>query len=128
MEYKPLTRNNPTDVNLTTDSSVWLASRIMPGKGNDKISFTHYRIINNTGARTADFEDLKINGLICIDDNEKLIDCSLLTEDLVWKGCWTINEKAVIGYATETEGLVSPFNTFNIGNQYKKGWKPAYVN
>ena len=125
MEYKQLVRNNPTDENLTKDSSIWLASRIMPGRGNNKISFPHFLIINNTGMRTADFSDFDITGLIGMNNNEKLINLSSSVLLLVFNGIWTINNQPVIGYSTITNGLVIPFNTHNIGYRYKKGWRPT---
>ena len=128
MEYRLLVRHNPTDENLTKDSSVWLASRIMPGKGNDKISFSHFLEINETGMRTADFDDLKINGLIAMNDDEKLINVQPSASSLVFNGLWTINNQPVIGHATVTKGLVAPFNTFNMGYRYKRGWRPSNVN
>jgi hypothetical protein len=123
MEYKQLVRNNPTDENLTKDSSIWLASRIMPGKGNKLISFPHFLVINNAGARTCLNSDLMINGMIGMADNETF--STISAASLVWKGCWTVNNQTVIGHCTNAKGLVSPFNAFNVGYRYKRGWRPS---
>jgi hypothetical protein len=127
MEYKPLKTMNPSDTDLTVNSSIWLASRIMPGKGNGKISFTHYRIINNAGARTAELSDLCLGGMIAMDDDEGFIDLEASAGALAWNGCWTVNGLPVIGHADAALGLVAPFNTFNAGYRYKRSWRPAYV-
>jgi hypothetical protein len=136
MNYNPLKTINPFDTDLTVNSSLWLASRIMPGKGYGKISFTHYKIINDTGARTAELSDFKITelflnhvqGLIGITNAESLIDLQPSISSLSWKGCWTVNEQAIIGHATAAQGLVAPFNSFNVGYRYKRGWRPNHVN
>ena len=121
MEYKPLVTMNPSDEDLTINSSVWLASRLMPGKGNEKVSFPHFKLINDAGMRTVDNDDLQ-DGLIGMDDDEQIIDLTDEAESLEFKGCWTINEQTIIGHCDN--GLVAPFNTFNMGYRYKLGWRP----
>jgi hypothetical protein len=100
----------------------------MPAKGNELISFPHYRVINETGMRTAEYNDLKIPGLIAMNDNEKLINLQTSADQLEWKGLWTIDGQPVIGHCTNEEGLTAPFNTFNVGYRYKRGWRPSCVN
>jgi len=124
MEYKPLKTLNPTDEDLTIKSSIWLCSRLMPGKGNNRISFPHFTVINNTGMRTAEFSDFMMTGLIGMANNETLVNLLSSVSSLVFNGIWTINNQPVIGHATNTKGLVAPFNTFNMGYRYKKGWRP----
>jgi hypothetical protein len=128
MEYAPLKTINPTDIDLTVNSSIWLAGRIMPGKGNGKISFPHYKVINEAGARTAELSDLNMAGMIGMNDGEELVNLQASAGSLVWRGCWMVNEQAVIGHATAAQGLVAPFNTFNAGYRYKRGWRPSRVN
>jgi len=123
MEYKLLIRNNPTDENLTKDSSIWLSSRIMPSKGNSLISFPHFLVIDDTGARTCSNSDLLIDGMIGMADNETF--ATMSASLLVWRGCWAVNNQCIIGHCTNTKGLVSPFNTFNVGYRYKRGWRPT---
>jgi len=121
MEYNKQRTMNPTDDDLTIKSSIWLASRIMPGKGNKKISFTHFKVINDTGARTADFADFNFTGMAAINNNENIV--MQEPTNLIYKGCWTVFDFAVIGHSIATKGLVTPFNTFNVGYRYKRGWR-----
>jgi len=129
MEYKIPVRNNPTDENLTKDSSIWLASRIMPGKGSDLISFSNYVIQNEAATWTCNNNDLMINALLGLSaDTLSIINLDNNISSLSWNGCWTINQQAVIGKGHSSLGLVCPFNSFNVGYQYKKGWRPSRVN
>ena len=128
MQYNPLKTLNPSDEDMTANSSIWLCSRIMPGRGNDKISFPHFRILFNTGARVCDFSDLMINGIMGINDSGDMTNMSSQTSVLEYKGLWTIHNKAVIGECSSSSGLVFPFNTFNIGQRYKNGWRASRGN
>ena len=125
MEYNTLKTMNPTDDDLTIKSSIWLCSRLMPGKGNNKISFPHFNIINNTGMRSVDFTDLMITGLIAMNNNETLVNLLSSVSSLIYTGLWSINNQPVIGHATIAKGLTAPFNTFNMGYRYKRGWRPV---
>jgi len=135
MDYEKPTTFNPSIEDVTVKSSIWLASRLMPAKGHEKISFPHFRIVNNTGMRTADFTDLNIDALLGINDSEAVVDFESSTASLTWRGCWTINNNSIIGRGHNSFNLVCPFNTFNVGYRYKKptaqnpnGWRPSRVN
>ena len=123
MVYNPLRTMNPSDEDLTIKSSIWLCSRLMPGKGNNKISFPNFMQINNTGMRTAELADLMLTGLIAMNNSEALINLLSSVSELVFNGLWAINNQPVIGHATAAKGLVAPFNTFNMGYRYKKGFR-----
>ena len=121
MEYKPLQTMNPANADLTVNHSIWLCSRLMPGKGNLKSSFPHYRVINNTGMRLG---DIYLDGIIAMNDSEDLIDVMGNIYDIEWKGIWTSNNQPIIGECSNAKGLITPFNMFNVGYRYKQNWRP----
>jgi hypothetical protein len=126
MEYKPLKTMNPSDIDLTVNSSNFFACRgLMPGKGNSKISVPHY--IEGDGAmKTLDFSDVYLDSLNGIDDTGAI---KIMTAaSIVWRGLWAQDNIAGIGHCTSALGLVMPLNTFNSGYRYKRGWRPACVN
>ena len=128
MDYAPLQRINPSQIDVTVNSSIWFCSRLKPGKGNSLISFPHYRQINNRGMRTCNNADLMIGGLLGMNDNEQIINLESSAGSLSWKGLWTINNQPIIGRGHSTAGLVCPMNTHNAGRRYKLGWRPSIVN
>lgn len=123
MEYKQLIRNNPTDENLTKDHSIWLASRIMPGKGNDFCSFCHYQIINNAATWICENSDLMNDALLGMNSMGEIINMENNVDLLIWNGCWTINDQPVIGRGNINRGLTTPLNTHNVGRKYKENWR-----
>ena len=137
MEYKPLQTMNPTDEDLTLNSSVWLASRLMPGKGHDRVSFPDSKITHNAAMRTCSHSDLQFNGIAIFEEETETIggqDAIVL--NMFWNGIWRglvsrigfiTDEFTIIGHCTNAHGLVAPMNTFNVGYQYRRGWRPSRV-
>jgi len=128
MNYEKLKTINPSIEDVTIKSSIWLASRLMPAKGHELISFPHFRTINKTAMRICNFSDLNINGLLGMNDSEAIINLESSASNLVWNGCWAISNQTIIGRGHSSFGLVCPFNTFNVGIKYKNGWRPSRVN
>ena len=128
MEYYPLKTINPGYEDITVKSSIWLCSRLMPGRGNELVSFPHFRNIRNTGMRSALLTELRLAGLIGLTDNGTLVNLLAGVPSLIYRGLWTINELPIVGQATIANGLVAPFNTFNMGYRYRRGWRPVRVN
>ena len=125
MQYKPLRTMNPTEEDMTRNSSIWLSSRIMPGIGNDKVSFPSFREINNSGARIGDLWDFEAQtGLVSVTDSGAISNVENATNSLEYRGHWVINNNAVVGRCQGGVGLTCPFNTFNVGQKYKNGWRP----
>ena len=130
MEYNPLKTMNPTDEDLTLNSSVWLTSRLMPGKGNNnKISFPDFRIRHNAAMRTVPNFNA-FNGLAAMHNDEAIFDATTYINHygLGWAGMWSSNFQPIIGHCTQAQGLIAPMNTFNIGYRYRRGWRPSRVN
>ena len=132
MEYNPLNTVNPTAQDITEKSSVWIASRIMPGKGNSKISFSFINQINNGAAFTCTGNDLYLMGLIGMSAAMSPIVLHngnpATSASIAYKGVWVgTNDEPVIGVCSSFTGLAAPFNSFNMGYRYKKGWRPSYV-
>ena len=127
MEYKLLRRINPTDEDLTAASSIWLASRIMPGKGNTLVSFPHFRIINNAAARTGAFSSFNTAALLAMNDNAAIVNVESAARNIVWRGCWVEGNRTVIGRGHASLGLICPLNTFNVGYRYRRGWRANRV-
>jgi hypothetical protein len=128
MEYNPLVTLNPTDKDLTLNSSKWIASRIAPGKGNELISFADNKIQNNAVARTCLNSDLLTTALLGMNNADNIVNLESYATSLLWQGIWIINNQPVIGRCHSNYGLVAPLNTFNAGYRYKKGWRPSRVN
>jgi hypothetical protein len=128
MEYAPLKTMNPSLDDITINSSAWLSARgIMPGKGNENVSVPHFLIQNSASARTVNFSDLYLDGLLGLDSSQTIINLSGSVGSLTWNGCWAINNQVIIGHCTIQKGIVAPFNTFNMGYRYKLGWRPNRV-
>ena len=128
MKYNPLKTMNPTDEDLTLNSSVWLASRLMPGRGHNRVSFPHFKIINNAAMRTCFNSTLMTTGLLAMTGAETVANLQASAGSMVWRGCWGINEQPVIGHCTQAQGLAAPINTFNAGYRYRRGWRPRRTN
>ena len=132
MNYVPLIRNNPTDADLTIGSSQWLSSRLMVGKGtstsNSKICVPSFNLVNNISMRIIDNSDMMDSNLLGIQvSNNTIQNYENVASTIVWQGCWTSSENPIIGKGHSSYGLVCPFNTFNVGFRYKRGWRPSRV-
>jgi len=127
MEYAPLRAINPSDADLTTRSSAWLASRLMPGRGPEGICVPHFRAVNNAAMRTCENADCMAGALLAIGDGEAIKDVESMAGDLAWRGLWAVGNLAVIGRGHSVLGLVAPFSTFNMGYRYRMGWRPRRV-
>ena len=129
MTYQPLVQFNPTQDDVTINSSYWLASRLNVGMGITKICFPFYLSQNNAAMRVISISDIvptNDNYLIQIDTApsnpvKSNILSSAYATNLEWKGCWTLNGKAIIGHVHTS---FMPFNKYNIGYRYKRGWRP----
>ena len=128
MKYNPLKTMNPTDEDLTLNSSVWFASRLMPGRGHNRVSFPHFRILYNAAMRTCFNSALITTGLLAMTDAEAIANLQASAGAMDWRGCWGINEQPVIGHCTQAQGLAAPMNTFYAGYRYRRGWRPQRVN
>jgi len=128
MEYNPLVTLNPNDNDLTVKSSVWIASRISPSKGKNLISFPDNKITGNASAYTCLNNDLLVTALLGMNNNKNIINLDNNISSLLYKGIWTINNQPVIGRCHATYGITAPFNLFNVGYRYKKGWRVNRVN
>ena len=124
MTYSPLRTINPSAADVTVNSSLWLASRLMPGKGNALCSFPHYRNIGNAGMRTCANNDLTTAALLGMSDSQTIVNLENSAGSLAWRGLWTISSQTVIGRG-HAAGLVCPLNSYNVGYRYKRGWRPA---
>jgi len=134
MVFSLLRRMNPTDGDLTAASSVWLASRLMPGAGRDGITFPSHLIVADTATRTMGLENpLGGEGLVCFSTGAAGIRYATGSQinAMRWCGCWMVagtgaHNQSVIGHAT-TGGVVAPCNRFNPGYRYRNGWRPLHV-
>ena len=128
MEYNPLATLNPTQEDVTRNSSIWLASRIAPAKGDELCCFSDNKVLNNASARTIDNSALRIAALLGMNNSQNIINLESQAASLVWQGCWIINNQPVIGRGHAAHGLVAALNTYNIGLRYRRGWRPTHVN
>jgi len=120
MVYEPLQALNPTVDDITVKSSNWLASRIMPGKGNDFITSP-----SGFGAMSIGKDDVKQNGMIMIVNSNTVTTISNeAMPSIEWGGAWTTSRTFLLGHCSATKGLVAPLNTFNAGYRYRMGWRP----
>lgn len=128
MEYNALNILNPTDDDIKNKSSIWLASRIAPGKGNVLISFPDWRnnSTHNGAAMTCLNSDLMTTALLGSAGNA-IVNLESSAGSLIWKGIWTINDQVIIGRGQVSLGLICPLNTYNVGYRYKRGWRPSRV-
>ena len=129
MQYAPLIRFNPTLSNINADSSAWLCSRLMVGRGRLGVSVPDYQTINGISMRHVESVDIRnaIQGLLAVNPNTNLIVTlgSSGISGMVYKGLWVANDNhPVIGMSNAT-GLTTPFNTYNVGLRYKNGWRPS---
>jgi hypothetical protein len=124
MLYESLKTMNPSQEDVTIKSSKWLAARgIMPGKGKAGVSFPDF--IN--GVKTCPISDLTADALLSVlTAFNVIIGIESNAGSIVWKGCWTYNSLPVICRGGAA-GAITPINKFNVGQQYKKGWRPSIV-
>jgi len=129
MEHSLPIRFNPNDDHLTEGASKWIASRIMPGKGNAGNSFVWHRISDLGGfAHTFTTSDMTdFTGTAGYDNGDGVFGFDDLDEDLEWTGYWSRYGEPMIGHAVSGLGIVAPFNSFNAGYRYKGGWRPNRV-
>jgi len=124
MIYKPLRTINPSDIDVTERSSAWLAARgLMPARGREGNCFPHHLIEDGAAMRTCPDSSLSKNGLVILNGNGDAA-VSNAIGSLKWRGCWTIDERPVIGHCTAGGYLRAPFSSFNVGYRYRQGWKP----
>lgn len=134
MEYEPLVQFNPTEENITGDSSVWLAARgLMPSRVGNNVACPHFQMYDDMAMRTIQNDELLYpiangQGLIGLTNGGAgiLSDQESNYADLEWSGIWQVNGEASLGCA-DNSGLIAPFNTFNAGYRYKDGWRPQHV-
>ena len=132
MEYKPLKTMNPADTDLTLNSSIWLASRLMPGKGTSTdssiVCVPDFNVTNGQSMRTCENNDLMSDNLLGIQTSDNtIVNYEGNASSIVWRGCWVSGTSPLIGRGS-AYGLICPFNTFNVGYRYKKGWRPLIAN
>ena len=128
MQYNPLTTLNPTQEDVTRNSSIWLASRISPAKGDELCCFPDNKVLNDAAARTVSNDSLRTTALLGMNNAQNIINLESQAGSLLWQGCWVINGQPVIGRGHATHGLVAALNTFNAGLRYRRGWRPNFVN
>ena len=125
MEYQPLKQFNPSETDVTRNSSVFFAQRgLMPGKGNSSVSFPNNKVIGYSAMRTMDFSAVFFNGLIGVNSFNTVVADS--PQSLTWQGCWlgSGGDAVIVGHCSANRGLIAPFNMFGIGKRYKKNWRP----
>jgi len=127
MQYNPLAILNPTQEDVTRNSSIWLASRIAPAKGDELCCFPDNKILDNAAARTISNSSLRTAALLGMNNSQNIINVESLAASLLWQGCWAINNQPVIGMGHAAHGLVAALNTYNVGLRYRRGWRPARV-
>jgi len=127
MQYNPLTTLNPAQEDVTRNSSIWLASRISPAKGDELCCFPDNKVLNDAAARTVSNDSLRTTALLGMDNSQNIINLESQAASLVWQGCWIINNQPVIGRGHAAHGLVAALNTYNIGLRYRRGWRPVRV-
>ena len=155
MEYKGLVQLNPTFENTRQDSSTFFACRgFQAGKGNKGYSVPG--ILENETKGVMQAIEFSTSGLYTNNNIFNLIMAVISTDNYIiaftsqdnfsiagrldnlveWRGCWiakgTTNQ-IYIGYTpnpanNNNQGIVAPFNTFNIVYQLRKGWRPSHVN
>jgi len=141
MEYSPLKTLNPSDEDLTIKSSHWIRSRLMPGRGFAGVSFpTIQHNDQELLMVTSELSSLNVApGLYVfvivsagIGGIFPVPQANIPT--MQWNGLWVSSPTAgmppnspIIGGCIPSGGLVTPFNTFNIGYRYRRGWRPSRV-
>jgi hypothetical protein len=123
MLYEPLKTMNPSQEDVTIKSSKWLAVRgIMPGKGKAGVSFPDFM----NGVKTCPVSDLTTAALLSISSSNVVTNIESSAGSMIWNGCWMYNNVSVICRGGAAGGI-TPINKFNVGQQYKKGWRPSIV-
>ena len=116
---------------MTQGSSAWLASRLVPARTvNGRTVWIDNKIINNNVSRTISSAHLGSahgTALLGMDASQNIINLAASAASLVWRGLWVINNQPIIGENRATTGLIVPFNTFNVGYRYRRGWRPSVV-
>ena len=136
-DYRPLVQFNPTEKNMREDSSLWLAQRgLMPGVGNSLISFPQQSVATDGyAARTCLRTDIAAEaaGQFAVvyfnKDTQQILRTTSFS--LQWRGQWMQNVgnkfHTAIGVST-SQRLSAPFNSFNVGFQCRKNWRPKIAN
>jgi hypothetical protein len=132
MAYRPLVQFNPTQENISSDCSIWLSARgLMPGVGNNGLitvpdfNGAAYTIANQDAMGIDNAYDIRV---VAISTAGAVISYSAdNVQSMSWKGCWEVSNNRLAGQRTRAGGIICPFNNFNAGYQYKKGWRPSRV-